>query len=159
MGVPGPAWERLPHFRPDHPPSAKGRERHSEYFVDIQDAKEAILALYAVGPQIARALQIAEIRTVREDQLWMSTAYDRNSICLHFTWTDNDADIELAMPIVETALSRFDPRAHWGKMHTLSSNQVASGFPRLGDFRELCRKHDPEGKFANAYLARNVLGV
>ena len=33
MGVPGPAWERLPHFRPDHPPSSRGRERHSEYFV------------------------------------------------------------------------------------------------------------------------------
>jgi xylitol oxidase len=62
------------------------------------------------------------------------------------------------MPIVEAALSRFHPRAHWGKMHTLGSEQVASGFPRIGDFRELCRKHDPEGKFTNAWLARNVLG-
>jgi xylitol oxidase len=158
MGVPGPAWERLPHFRPDHPPSSKGKERHSEYFVDIQDAKAAIRALYAVGPQIARALQIAEIRTVRADELWMSTAHGRDSVALHFTWTDNDAHVELAMPVVEAALVRFSPRAHWGKMHTLSEKQVTSGFKRISDFRELCRKHDPDGKFRNAYLAQNVFG-
>jgi alditol oxidase len=156
MGVPGPAWERLPHFRPDHPPSSKGRERHSEYMVERRHAVEAIRALYGIGDRIAKALQISEIRTVLPDDLWMSTAYDRDCVCLHFTWTDDDEDVLAAIPIVEAALDPFAPRPHWGKMHTRNPGQIAAQFPRIGDFRDLCRRHDPEGKFRNPYLDRYV---
>jgi xylitol oxidase len=158
MGVPGPAWERLPHFRPDHPPSSKGKERHSEYLIDRRHAVEAIRALYGVGDQIAKALQISEIRTVRADERWMSTAYQRECACMHFTWTDNDADVVAAIPIVEAALDRFAPRPHWGKMFVRSREKVVAQYPRIGDFRELCRRHDPEGKFRNAFLDRYVFG-
>ncbi|HEY7512727.1 MAG TPA: FAD-binding protein [Vicinamibacteria bacterium] len=157
MGVPGPAWERLPHFRPDFPPSSRGRERHSEYFLARKDAVAAIRALYAIGPRIAKALQISEIRTVSPDALWMSTAFGRDTVALHFTWTDNDADVAAAMPVVEAALDDFGPRPHWGKMHARTAAQVAGAHPRLGDFRDLCRRHDPEGKFGNDYLRRYVL--
>jgi xylitol oxidase len=156
MGVSGPAWERLPHFRPDFPPSSKGRERHSEYFLPRRDAVAAIRALYGIGARIARALQISEIRTVSEDALWMSTAQGRDSVALHFTWTDNDPDVAAAMPIVETALERFGPRPHWGKMHARTPAQVAAQFDRGDAFRDLCRRHDPDGKFLNEYLRRYV---
>jgi alditol oxidase len=156
MGKPGPAWERLPHFRPDFPPSSRGRERHSEYFLRRADAVPAIHALYGIGAKIARALQISEIRTVSEDSLWMSTAYGRDSVALHFTWTDNDADVVAAMPVVEAALERFAPRPHWGKMHARTPAQVAAQYDRIGDFRDLCRRHDPDGKLRNEYLQRFV---
>lgn len=154
MGVPGPAWERLPHFRPDHPPSSQGHERHSEYFVRRAEAVHAIQALYGVGGRIARALQISEIRTVAADSLWMSTAQGRDSVALHFTWTDNDPDVAAAMPVVEAALDRFGPRPHWGKMHARTRAQVTAQYERLGNFRDLCRRHDPDGKFRNDYLRR-----
>lgn len=156
MGVTGPAWERLPHFRPDFPPSSQGRERQSEYFVRRRDAMAAIQAMYGIGGQIARALQISEIRTISEDSLWMSTAQGRDSVAFHFTWTDNDPDVAAAMPIVEGALERFGPRPHWGKMHTRTQQQLAAQFDRLDDFRDLCRRHDPDGKFLNEYLRRYV---
>ena len=159
MGVPGPAWERLPHFRPDHPPSSRGRERHSEYFVRRAEAVRAIQALYGVGGRIARALQISEIRTVAADSLSMSTAQGRDSVALHFTWTDNDPDVAAAMPVVEAALDRFGPRPHWGKMHTRTRAQVIAQYERLGDFRDLCRRHDPDGKFRNEYLRRDLFEV
>jgi xylitol oxidase len=152
MGKPGPAWERLPHFRPDAPPSSRGRERHSEYFLNRSDAAAAIRALYAVGTQIARALQISEIRTVAADTLWMSTAHGRDSVALHFTWTDDDGDVAAAMPVVEAALDRFAPRPHWGKMHTRTPSQVAAQYERISDFRDLCRRYDPDGKLQNEYL-------
>ena len=44
MGVPGPWYERLPHFRMGFTPSA-GKELQSEYFVPRQHAVEAILAI------------------------------------------------------------------------------------------------------------------
>jgi xylitol oxidase len=156
MGVPGPAWERLPHFRPDHPPSSKGRERHSEYMIDRRQAVPAIRALYGIGDRIAKALQISEIRTVLPDELWMSTAYDRNCVCLHFTWTDDDDDVAAAIPIVEAALASFRPRPHWGKMHSRTPQEIEDQYPRIGDFRELCRRNDPDGKFRNAYLDRYI---
>lgn len=156
MGIPGPAWERLPHFKPDHPPSSKGRERHSEYLVDRRHAIEAIHALYGIGDRIAKALQISEIRTVLPDRLWMSTAYDRDCVCLHFTWTDNDVDVAAAIPIVESVIRPFAPRPHWGKMHTLSPSEVAAQYPKIDDFRDLCRRHDPDGKFRNQYLERYI---
>jgi xylitol oxidase len=156
MGKPGPAWERLPHFRPDFPPSSRGRERHSEYFLRRADAVAAIRALYGVGTKIARALQISEIRTVSGDSLWMSTAQGRDSVALHFTWTDNDPDVAAAMPVVEAALERFAPRPHWGKMHTRTPSQVAAQYERISDYRDLCRRHDPDGKFQNEYLQKYV---
>lgn len=159
MGVAGPAWERLPHFRPNHPPSSRGRERHSEYMVDRRHAVDAIRALYSIGTQIAKALQISEIRTIEADELWMSTAHQRECVCLHFTWTDNDDDVAASMPIVEDTIRVFQPRPHWGKLHTLPPKEVAAQYPRLGDFRELCRRHDPGGKFRNAYLRRYVFSA
>jgi xylitol oxidase len=111
----------------------------------------AIEALYGIGTKIARALQISEIRTVSADDLWMSTAQGRDTVAFHFTWTDHDADV---MPVVEAALDRFGPRPHWGKMHTRTPSQLAALYPRRGDFRDLCRRHDPDAKFQNDYLKR-----
>jgi xylitol oxidase len=111
-----------------------------------------------VGSRIAKALQISEIRTVLRDQLWMSTAYERDCVCLHFTWTDNDDDVAKAIPIVEAALDPLAPRPHWGKMHGRSPQQIAALYPRIGDFRDLCRRHDPDGKFRNSYLDRYIFG-
>jgi alditol oxidase len=41
-GIPGPWSERLPHFRLDAPPSAGGDELQTEYFVDRQQAVNAL---------------------------------------------------------------------------------------------------------------------
>ena len=44
-GRPGPWHERLPHFRPDFPPSVGGDELQSEYFVPRRDGVAALEAL------------------------------------------------------------------------------------------------------------------
>ena len=44
MGVPGPWFDRLPHFRMGFTPSS-GKELQSEYFVPRRDAVDAILAI------------------------------------------------------------------------------------------------------------------
>ena len=55
MGVPGPWYERLPHFRMGFTPSS-GKELQSEYFVSRRDAVDAILAIERlrdrVGPHL-----------------------------------------------------------------------------------------------------------
>src|SRR6202007_1482328 len=71
MGVPGPWYERLPHFRMGFTPSG-GKELQSEYFVPPQNAVDAILAVERLHDQITPHLLISEIRTIAADDLWMS---------------------------------------------------------------------------------------
>ena len=85
MGVPGPWYERLPHFRMGFTPSA-GKELQSEYFVPRQHAVEAILAIERLRDQVSPHLLISEIRTIAADHLWMSPCYQRPSLAIHFTW-------------------------------------------------------------------------
>ena len=74
MGVPGPWYERLPHFRMGFTPSS-GKELQTEYFVPRQHAVEAILAVERLRDQISPNLMISEIRTIAADNLWLSPCY------------------------------------------------------------------------------------
>jgi len=66
MGVPGPWYERLPHFRMGFTPSA-GKELQSEYFVPRQYAVEAILAVERLRDHVSPHLLISEIRAIAAD--------------------------------------------------------------------------------------------
>ena len=84
MGVPGPWYERLPHFKMGFTPSS-GKELQSEYFVPRENAVEAILALEKKGDLIYPQLMISEIRSIAADDFWMSPAYQRDCVAIHFT--------------------------------------------------------------------------
>ena len=84
-GIPGPWYERLPHFKMNFTPSS-GQELQSEYFVPFDRAYEAIRAVEGLRERIAPLLLVSELRAVAADHLWMSMAYERRSLALHFTW-------------------------------------------------------------------------
>ena len=151
MGVPGPWYERLPHFRMGFTPSA-GKELQSEYFVPRANAVDAILAVERLRDQVTPHLLISEIRTIAADDLWMSTCYRRPSVTIHFTWKPDWPAVRRLLPIIEKELSPFQPRPHWGKLFTLSSTELRHRYERLGDFIELAAKYDPKGKFRNDFL-------
>ena len=155
LGVPGPWQERMPHFRMDHTPSA-GAELQTEYLIPREHAPEALLALDAVRDRFAALLQVSEVRTIAADRLWMSTAYGRPSVAIHFTWQPDWDGVRRVLPIIEGALSPFEPRPHWGKLFTLSPDAVRSSYPRLPDFAALLERHDPSGTFRNPFLERYV---
>jgi alditol oxidase len=71
LGVPGPWFERLPHFRPEFTPSA-GDELQTEYLLPAEHAVPAVHALHQVGEGIAPVLRICEIRAIAGDDLWLS---------------------------------------------------------------------------------------
>ena len=85
LGIPGPAPDRLPHFRMDYMPSS-GEELQTEYLVPRQNAVAALNALTALQDAIVPLLLISEVRTVAADDLWMSPCYRQDSVALHFTW-------------------------------------------------------------------------
>ena len=138
LGVPGPWHERLPHFRLTHTPSS-GDELQSEYFIDIKDAPAAIDALSRLD--FSGSLQISELRTVTRDGIWLSPAFGRDSLGIHFTWVSDYRLVRPALEAVENALAPFDPRPHPGKISLLPAR-------RSDDFETLAERLDPVGKFS-----------
>src|SRR5918995_5622789 len=149
--VPGPWHERLPHFRGDRTPSS-GRELQSEYLVDRRAGPAALAALFDVGRRIERVVQVSEVRTIAEDDLWLSPASGRSTVAIHFTWEPDPDAVRAAMAIVEAALAPFDPRPHWGKLWTLPLETVRTSYARFGEFVDLRDRWDPGRKFANRFV-------
>jgi len=155
MGVPGPWYDRLPHFKMGFSPSA-GKELQSEYFVPHKNARDAILAVEKLHEQISPHLMITEIRTIAADDLWMSPAYKQDSVAIHFTWKPEWPEVSKLLPIIERELAPFNPRPHWGKLFTMPPAQLQSRYEKLPEFLALARKFDPEGKFRNEFLNNYV---
>jgi xylitol oxidase len=155
MGVPGPWYERLPHFRMGFTPSA-GKELQSEYFVPRQHAVEAILAIERLRDQVSPHLLISEIRAIAADNLWMSPCYEQPCVTIHFTWKQDWPAVSKLLPVIEKELTPFNARPHWGKLFTTKPAELKSIYKKLPDFIQLSEKYDPKGKFRNQFLNMNI---
>jgi xylitol oxidase len=155
-GVPGPWLDRLPHFRLAFTPS-NGAELQSEYFVAREQALEAIERLRRISPRFAPLLQVAEIRTIAADDLWLSGAHRRHTVALHFTWVRDEVAVRGVVREIEAELVPLGARPHWGKVFEMDAVALAEAFPRLRDFAALRERVDPDRVFGNAFLDR-VLG-
>ena len=155
QGIPGPWYERLPHFRMNFTPSS-GRELQTEYFVPRDRGYEAILAVEKLRGQITPHLFITELRTIAADNLWMSTAYQRSSLAIHFTWKPEWPEVSKILPLVEKQLEPFEPRPHWAKLFTIPPQILQSRYVRLAEFQALLNHNDPESKFRNEFLDKNL---
>jgi alditol oxidase len=156
-GVAGPWSERLPHFRLDARPSAGGDELQTEYFVDRRHAVDAIQTLRSLGERISPQLHATEIRTAAADDLWLSPAYERDCLCIGFTWRKHPTEVMALLPDIEAALAPYEPRPHWGKLFVFTAEDLARRFPRMPDFVDLTRTYDPTGTFSNPFLERGAI--
>jgi len=157
MGVPGPWYERLPHFKMGFTPSS-GKELQSEYFVPLKHAVEAIEAVSKLGKQIGSHLFITEIRTIAADNLWMSPCHNQTSVTIHFTWKQETEAVMKLLPLIEKELAPFNPRPHWGKIFTIEPKVLESRYEKLADFKKLVAEYDPKAKFRNGFLDHNIYG-
>jgi xylitol oxidase len=158
MGIPGPWYERLPHFRLDYTPSS-GDELQTEYFVPRPQALAALQTLMQIGQQVAPLLHISEVRTVAADTLWLSPCYQQDCVAIHFTWRSEWEAVRQLLPLLEENLAPFQARPHWGKLFTMSPAELQSLYKKLPDFRQLALKYDPQGKFRNAFLDTYIFGT
>ncbi|WJL96572.1 FAD-binding protein [Microbacterium sp. ET2] len=151
-GVPGPWYDRLPHFRLAFTPSA-GEELQSEYLVARADAVAAIQAVRGLADRISPLLLTCEVRTMAADDLWLSPAYGRPTLGIHFTWQRDEAAVRALLPALEAALPA-SARPHWGKVFTMPGDEVRRRYPRFDDFAALRTRLDPDRRFVGDYLAR-----
>src|SRR6266851_8353688 len=157
MGIPGPWYERLPHFRMNFTPSS-GAELQTEYFVPRERGYEAILAVEQLRNQITPHLFITELRTIDADNLWMSPCYKRPSMAIHFTWKPEWPEVKKVLPLIEEKLAPFDAKPHWAKLFTVPPSRLKSLYARMPDYQALLKQYDPGGKFRNEFLDTNIYG-
>jgi xylitol oxidase len=153
LTVPGPWMLRLPHFRLDAQPSF-GDEIQTEYFVERRVAVDALRAVRALGDSIRPHLIVTELRTAAADELWLSPAYQRDVVIIHFTWANHPDEVWALLPAIEEALAPFDARPHWGKVHRFDRAAIERVHPRLADARAVFERLDPDGRFVNEHLVR-----
>lgn len=156
FAVEGNWYERLPHFKIEFSPSV-GDEIQSEFFIDRKDAAAAIDAISKLGSEISPLLWITELRTIAADELWLSGAFQRETLGIHFTWKKMP-EIYAVISKVEQALLPFNYRPHWGKAFSSNPSHLHRAFPRMSQFFELIQKIDPEEKFYNEFVEnlRNI---
>ncbi len=133
------------------------RFTESEYAVPRESLGHVIAELRRAVPRLADPVMFpVEVRVAAADDIWLSTAYGRESayIAIHQyaglpyqEWFDR----------FESIVAEVAGRPHWGKMHSLDAARLESLYSRFGDFRRVRAEIDPERRFTNAYLTR-VLG-
>ncbi len=157
MGIPGPWFERPPHFKMNFTPSS-GAEIQTEYFVGRDHGYKAILAVEELRDQITPHLFVTELRTIAADDLWTSMAYQRDSMAIHFTWKPETESVLKVLPLIEAKLEPFAARPHWAKVFTMQPAVLRSHYSKLPDYLEIVRQYDPKGKFRNKFLHTNLYG-
>jgi L-gulono-1,4-lactone dehydrogenase len=97
-----------------------------------------------------------EVRVTPADDVWLSTAYGRDSayIAIHVF---HSAPHQQYFDDVEAIMTSVGGRPHWGKMHTRDADYLSGAYPRMSEFVALRDQLDPERRFGNPYL-RQVLG-
>jgi L-gulonolactone oxidase len=97
-----------------------------------------------------------EVRFAAADDIWLSTAYGRETgyVAVH---QYHQRAHEPYFRAVEDIARSLDGRPHWGKLHYRHASSLRSAYPRFDDFLAVRDKLDPDRVFGNDYLVR-VLG-
>lgn len=129
----------------------------SEYAIPRASLAAVLAELRAKVPALSDPVMLpVEIRVAASDDIWLSTAYGRDSayIAIHqYVGMPFRAYFDL----FESIAGSVGGRPHWGKMHTLDAATLRERYPRFDDFTSVRAEVDPEGRFANPYAER-VLG-
>lgn len=98
-----------------------------------------------------------ENRWVKKDDILISPAYGRDSayIACHVY---NKKDHTAYFKTLEDIFRAYGGRPHWGKMNTLTANDVADLYPEYTTFIDHQIAQDPDGIFLTPYL-QHLLGV
>lgn len=97
-----------------------------------------------------------EVRFAAADDVWLSTAYGRPTayVAVHqFHRRDHHAYFDA----VEAIARSVGGRPHWGKLHSLTDEELRTEYPHFDDFLDVRDQYDPARAFDNPYL-QQVLG-
>ena len=126
----------------------------SEYAVPRESVVDVLTELRAGVGRLADPVMFpVEVRVAAADDVWLSTAYGRDSayVAIHqYTGLPYQEYFRL----FESIVSSVGGRPHWGKMHTRDDAYLGAAYPRFADFLQVRNEVDAERRFANPYLTQ-----
>ena len=132
--------------------------REMEYAVPRESVREVVTELDSWLRRSREPVPFpVEVRCAAADDVWLSTAHGRPSayVAVHQYHRMRHAQYFSA---AEAIFRAAGGRPHWGKLHSLESEQLAELYPRFEDFVAARDAADPDGLFTNPYTHR-VLGT
>ncbi|SMC96410.1 D-arabinono-1,4-lactone oxidase [Kibdelosporangium aridum] len=126
----------------------------SEYAVPRESLIDVLNELRAMVSTLKDPVMLpVEIRVAAADDIWMSTAYQRDSAYFAIHQYPGMRYREY-FDAFEKIVAQVGGRPHWGKMHSLDAAALRELYPRFEDFRRVRAEVDPDRVFRNAYLER-----
>ncbi len=133
------------------------RFRESEWAVPRAALREMLLEVKAWVDSHEETISYpVECRVAAPDDVWLSTAYERETAYLAVHHYHRRAEGAYFDAVERIAVSHGG-RPHWGKLHSRDADYLHSVYPRFDDFRAVRDRVDPDRLFGNPYLER-VLG-
>jgi FAD/FMN-containing dehydrogenase len=135
-----------------------------EYMVPAENALAALRELSALNPGAHEPVILPlHIRLVAADSAPLSPYYHPDPEGRRFVAISalQHASGEHARYFgqVEAVLRRHGGRPHWGKIHSLSAEQLRELYPRWAEYQALRRRFDPKGVFTDRYYERTLGSV
>jgi L-gulonolactone oxidase len=131
--------------------------RESEYAVPRENVVDVIRRLRDwIDTSGSRIPFPIEVRVAAADDIWLSTAYGRDTayIAIHqYHRLPHDPYFQA----FERIVSDYDARPHWGKLHTLTAQDLQTRYPRFNDYLAVRTRLDSHRTFENPYT-RQVFG-
>jgi L-gulono-1,4-lactone dehydrogenase len=124
----------------------------SEYAVPRESLLDVLAELRAGVARLADPVMFpVEIRVAAADDIWLSTAYGRDSayVAIHQYVGLPYAEY---FRLFESIAISAGGRPHWGKLHTRDADYLRRAYPRFADFLRVRDETDPGRRFANPYL-------
>lgn len=141
----GWSHEVLPNHRPH-------RHTEMEYSVPAEHGLDCLMALRAmIRERFSELRWPVEYRTLAADDVWLSTAYQRDSVTIS-VHQDIREDDEPYFRACEAIFLEFGGRPHWGKVHYLDGAALAHRHPRWAHWWQARDQADPDGVFLNDFL-------
>ena len=115
----------------------------SEYAVPRASVEAVLVELRAWFERTREPVTFpVEVRFVAADDVWLSTAYERDSayVAVH---QYHRMDPRPLFAAFEAIVAEHAGRPHWGKVHTLGAERLRELYPRFDDFRAVRDRLDP----------------
>ncbi|MDG1124621.1 MAG: D-arabinono-1,4-lactone oxidase [Pseudomonadales bacterium] len=141
----GWSYEVLPNHRP---------HKHTEMEYSVP-AESGIACMNEIQKLLANTFTDVswpvEYRTLAEDDVWLSTAYQRPTVTISVHQGIDEPD-EAYYRACEEIFLAHGGKPHWGKVNYLNDQQMADLHPRWSDWWRVRDSVDPTGTFLNPYM-------
>lgn len=120
-----------------------------EYYVPSEHGKAAVESVqHLLRTTHTDQKYPIEVRWVKADRGYLSPFFERDTTVVSVSGAPG-TNYWPYLRDVDSALSEFNARAHWGKIHFMTRDRVASLYPSHSKFVEVRRAFDPNGVFLN----------